>query len=588
MPCREDVLFSSRACRSVRAAAGDDGEADEPQVLPFIPWPHQVEAIKYADQWMVADIRVNKSRARGVLPVLDDVPARATIPAMFKVNIVSKDRTRRATAPRPGFDHVEDHVRWLESLPWWMRGEPKVDWVQRDRPHAEQQAERVGDSGLRLHGQRGQQRPGGGVLYGRDRQVPRAYDGDAVTAHSSRSPAAGSSAARPTGAASLRRLMHDPTARDPIQKLSWMDNPTQNRAMYHVMHGRRVLAVEPGKYGKLPKQYLDAVWWGDLKRRLEDRGFELSKGYRSPWYDNENCLRPGTFTCRSLGAGHVLHGGHGGTSRTLWSISCAGHGQAAGGAGRVELHDGRLQAAVAGDAGRPVPVVVPAGAGRVRPAGPVRGLGRHRHGAGRRRLGGDRLEPAYASQGGVVRGAEHAAVLVYRDGDRGLLVVQDDRRGPAFLAWEANGPGQEFQKRVLETDFQDPAQYADVVTKRATNKPGYWTRAFGAAGPMLREAARWRPVREPGRGGGWRSCGSTASAWTGSRSGARGEPEGGPTGARRRTPTSVVADAVGWIAALDFGRVSGGTVREAMNVMNVTPGNARWARMRGAGRSWRG
>ncbi|HPM84652.1 MAG TPA: hypothetical protein PLF81_28300, partial [Candidatus Anammoximicrobium sp.] len=30
---------------------------------------------------------------------------------------------------------------------------------------------------------------------------------------------------------------------------------------------------------------------------------------------------------------------------------------------------------------------------------------------------------------------------------------KNDRGGPAFLAWEANGPGQEFQKRVLETDF---------------------------------------------------------------------------------------------------------------------------------------
>jgi hypothetical protein len=45
------------------------------------------------------------------------------------------------------------------------------------------------------------------------------------------------------------------------------------------------------------------------------------------------------------------------------------------------------------------------------------------------------------------------------------------------LAWEANGPGQEFQKRVLETDFRDfyYRKQADVVTKRSTNKPGYWT-----------------------------------------------------------------------------------------------------------------
>jgi hypothetical protein len=47
-----------------------------------------------------------------------------------------------------------------------------------------------------------------------------------------------------------------------------------------------------------------------------------------------------------------------------------------------------------------------------------------------------------------------------------------------------------------------------------------------------------------------------------------------PTGANKAHADRVVADAVGWIAALDFGRVTGGTVREALNVMNVTPGNA--------------
>jgi len=30
---------------------------------------------------------------------------------------------------------------------------------------------------------------------------------------------------------------------------------------------------------------------------------------------------------------------------------------------------------------------------------------------------------------------------------------KNDRGGPAFLTWEANGPGQEFQKRGPETDF---------------------------------------------------------------------------------------------------------------------------------------
>jgi hypothetical protein len=64
--CREDVLFFFKGFVDLfEPRLGDDG-ADEPQVLPFIPWPHQVEAIKYADQWMgKRDIRVNKSRAQG-------------------------------------------------------------------------------------------------------------------------------------------------------------------------------------------------------------------------------------------------------------------------------------------------------------------------------------------------------------------------------------------------------------------------------------------------------------------------------------------------------------------------------------------
>jgi len=56
------------------------------------------------------------------------------------------------------------------------------------------------------------------------------------------------------------------------------------------------------------------------------------------------------------------------------------------------------------------------------------------------------------------------------------------------------------------------------------------------------------------------------------------------TGAKKAHADRVVADAVGWIAALDFGRVAGGTVREALNVMNVTRATRRLGRTRGAGR----
>ena len=80
--CREDTLFFFKGFVDLfEPRLGDEG-ANESQVVPFIPWPHQVDAIQYADQWMgKRDIRVNKSRAQGgFLPVLDDVPAPLAVP----------------------------------------------------------------------------------------------------------------------------------------------------------------------------------------------------------------------------------------------------------------------------------------------------------------------------------------------------------------------------------------------------------------------------------------------------------------------------------------------------------------------------
>jgi len=69
-------------------------------------------------------------------------------------------------------------------------------------------------------------------------KFPRAYDGDAVT-DTQQITRCRIFCSSPYGAdGAYFRLMHDPTARDPIQKLSWMDNPTQNRALYHVVAGR--------------------------------------------------------------------------------------------------------------------------------------------------------------------------------------------------------------------------------------------------------------------------------------------------------------------------------------------------------------
>jgi len=116
-------------------------------------------------------------------------------------------------------------------------------------------------------------------------------------------------------------------------------------------------------------------------------------------------------------------------------------------------------------------------------------------------------------------------------------------------------------------------KYADVVTKRSTNKPGYWTQKRSELLGPYREALMEGQYVNP-----------DAAALEELRQysiGPDGEPfhnaenqKEDPTGAKKAHADRVVADAVGWIAALDFGRIAGGTVREALNVMNVTPGNA--------------
>jgi hypothetical protein len=128
---------------------------------------------------------------------------------------------------------------------------------------------------------------------------------------------------------------------------------------------------------------------------------------------------------------------------------------------------------------------------------------------------------------------------------------------------------------------------ADVVTKRSTNKPGYWTQKRSELLGPYREALKEGQYVNP-----------DAAALEELRQysiGLDGEPfhnaenqKEAPTGAKKAHADRVVADAVGWIAALDFGRLSGGTVREALNAMNVTPGNAplgSYARRRGS--TWR-
>ena len=160
---------------------------------------------------------------------------------------------------------------------------------------------------------------------------------------------------------------------------------------------------------------------------------------------------------------------------------------------------------------------------------------------------------------------------------------------PAFPAWEANGPGQEFQKRVLETDFRDffYRKQADVATKRSTNKPGYWTQKRSELLGPYREALMEGQYVNP-----------DAAALEELRQysiGPDGEPfhnaenqKDDPTGAKKANADRVAADAVGWIAAYGFragrrGHGAGGAERDERHAGEAPLGSYAWR----VGSTWR-
>lgn len=84
------------------------------------------------------------------------------------------------------------------------------------------------------------------------------------------------------------RMMHSDSSMVKVV-LSWRDNPTRNKGMYRMVKGVPT-AIDPAN--PLPPEY-DPPNQETLARFsvLRGRGFDLEKGIRSPWLDDQ-CMRP--------------------------------------------------------------------------------------------------------------------------------------------------------------------------------------------------------------------------------------------------------------------------------------------------------
>ena len=83
------------------------------------------------------------------------------------------------------------------------------------------------------------------------------------------------------------KAMKEPSANMKKIRIHWTMNETRNRGLYEVKNGIPV-AVDP-ENNPLPAGYAEE-FVKNIKPMLQDRGFDITKGVRSPWYDGR-CLR---------------------------------------------------------------------------------------------------------------------------------------------------------------------------------------------------------------------------------------------------------------------------------------------------------
>lgn len=284
--CRHDVLyFFNTFCWLYEPRPRMLNGRKMPNWIPFITWPHQDPAILAIKEKLgFEDIGVEKSRAEGaswiaVLLALHDW----LFNPLTAIGLVS--RTEAAVDNPEDPDSLFWKLDWeLPHLPGWMQ--PKVK-----RNLADHTLRNL-DNGSTITGYAATADVASGgrkswFLMDELAKFPRGPDREAMasTQYVTNSRLVVSTPKGSEGA--YYDLMHEPSSMVKVV-LDWKTNPVRNRGLYEI-HDGKLIACEPDE-NPLPEQYADES--RELLARLRRKGFKLDGKQRSPWYDHE-CDRPG-------------------------------------------------------------------------------------------------------------------------------------------------------------------------------------------------------------------------------------------------------------------------------------------------------
>lgn len=285
--CREDVLFFFSAfCWLYEPRPRFDSAGRKlPKMIPFIPWDHQIPAIKEMRQHLgTSDIVVFKSRGEGmswigILMAMHDW----LFDDMAKVGLVSNTEKK---ADDPGnMDSLFAKVDWeLTKLPLWMAGERDVHWKRNLADHSlvnfRNQSQLNAFAATADAGRAGRYKwfMADELAFwdrGKDREFLEAIR-ESTESRLVVSTPNGSSGA-------FYDIVHNPSSVVRI-RVHWSQNPYKNQGLYKIVGGQAV--ADPGstlaKGYDPPSTAVRQLWL-----RLRSKGFKLEAAVRSPWYDRQ-------------------------------------------------------------------------------------------------------------------------------------------------------------------------------------------------------------------------------------------------------------------------------------------------------------
>ena len=289
---RHDVLFFFSAfCFLYEPRPRYVNGKEIPQVIPFIPWEHQIPVIRTIKEALGrGDVGLEKSRGEGASWI-------ASLLALHDWLFLDDVTVGMCSSTDAKADKPNDRGSLLGKLDWeltvlppWMAGQQDKDWVRNRSDHTlfnlRNKSLIVSSAATAGTGRSHRYR----WFFLDEMSEWTNKDAEGVLASLQQATESRLFAATPLGAEGpYYDIMHRPSNMVKVV-LDWSKNPYRNRGLYR-LHGKQIAAVSANnplftEYNPPTKETYA------LFDELRQRGFDLEKGVRSPWYDRE-CDRAG-------------------------------------------------------------------------------------------------------------------------------------------------------------------------------------------------------------------------------------------------------------------------------------------------------